>query len=469
MTAETAIRLLEGLGTILLFLAPGFGLAALLLGPRVRGALRLACAYLLGLAWVAGGLYALSHLFSVPIRRTNVLVLVLLPALAGIAAAVRRRPPRTRVGRRSPLVSIAGVAAIFVSLGVLAEALTNPVTDWDGVMTWATQARFVRAARSVDAPVLRGGAYFLSNPRYPLLLPVAQVAALETWNADDDRLFRPLYAALFPVALALVFAVAAPLAGRAAAACVVVAAGVLPVLALDNGGAGGAYSDLPLACFGGAALVLLVRRRVSRGEALAAGLLLAGAVLAKTEGFALALAVLAGAAWVRRKAGARTLGLAALLAFGAIAFYASWRAPISPRFDQSYASILRDPGTWVRAPRKLASAVPTILREMRAFSAWGWFFFGVPLVVLAGRKALRRRPVAPFLLAAAGPVGIALAAYAVHFDPPLLARSTWTRFLIQASIPLAAVLAACAREAARRRPRVSPDPQSFFQTNERTG
>ena len=449
-----AIHVLEGFGSILLFLLPGLGLAKLLLGPRVRGALRVACAYLLGLAWVTGGLYLLSHLFFVPIRRTTVILLVLPPALVGIAAAMRRRRSRTRIRRRRPLLVVASVVAVFVSLGVLAEALTNPVTDWDGVMTWTTQARFVRAARSVDAPVLLDGAYFLQNPRYPLLLPVAQVAALETWSVDDDRVFRPLYAVFFPVALALIFAAAAPLAGRTVAAWALLTGAILPVLALDNGGAGGAYSDLPLACFGGAALVLLVRRTVSRGEALAAGLLLAGAVLAKTEGSALALAVLAGAAWARRKAGdrgARALVPAALLAFGAIAFYASWRAPIPPRFDQGYASILRDPGTWLQAPRRLASVLPVLFREMREPSAWGWFFLGVPLVVLAGGKALSRRPVAPFLFAAAGPVGIALAAYAVHFDPPLLAGSTWTRFLIQASIPLVAIFAACAREAARPR------------------
>ncbi len=66
-----------------------------------------------------------------------------------------------------------------------------------------------------------------------------------------------------------------------------------------------------------------------------------------------------------------------------------------------------------------------------------------------------RRPVAPYLIAAAGPIGIALAAYAVHFNPPALASTTWTRFLIQASIPLAAVFAACAREASRRLPTTS--------------
>jgi hypothetical protein len=446
-----ALSVLEGLGSILLFLLPGFGLAALLLGPLVRGAVRLACAYLLGLAWVASGLYVLSDVFSVPIRRTTVLLLVLLPALAGIAAAVRRRPSRARVRRRSPIVVVAGVAAIFVSLGVLAEALTNPVTDWDGVMTWATQARFVRAARTVDAPVLSDARFFVSHPRYPLLMPLAQVAALQVWNADDDRLFRPIYAALFPVTLALVFAAAAPLAGRTAAMWAVFAGAVLPVLALDNGGAGGAYSDLPLACFGAAALILLTRRSLSRGEALAAGLLLSGAVLCKTEGFALAFAVLAGAAWARRRTGLQPLVPAALLTLASAAFFLAWRSAIPPRFDENYESVLRDGVAWARAPQKLASAVPVMVHEMRKFPAWGWFFFGVPLVVLAGRNALRRRRVAPFLLAAAGPVGIAFAVYAVHFDPPALAGSTWTRFLIQASIPLAAALASCAREAARPR------------------
>ena len=92
-----------------------------------------------------------------------------------------------------------------------------------------------------------------------------------------------------------------------------------------------------------------------------------------------------------------------------------------------------------------------MLREMRELSVWGWFWCGVPLVVLAGGRALRRARAVPFVLAASGPIVLALGAYAVHFDPPALAGSTWTRFLIQASIPLAALLAACARGAARSR------------------
>ena len=94
------VRLLEGLGTILLFLAPGFGLATLLLGPRVRGALRLACAYLLGLAWVAGGLFVVSHVLSMPIRRAVILALVALPVAAGAVVSLRHSPVRARVLRR---------------------------------------------------------------------------------------------------------------------------------------------------------------------------------------------------------------------------------------------------------------------------------------------------------------------------------------------------------------------------------
>ncbi len=447
----TALRLVEGLGSILLFLAPGSGLAALLLGPRVRGALRLACAYLFGLAWVAGGLFIASHVFSVPIRRTTILALVALPGAAWATVALRRAPIHARRPRQSRIVLAAYGAAAFVSLGVLAEALTNPVTDWDGRMQWATQARFARAARTVDAPVLRDARFFVSSPRYPLLLPLAQVAALETWDADDDRLFRPLYAAFFPVALVLVFSAAAPLAGRKTAACAVFAAAVMPVLALANGGAAGAYSDLPLACFGGAALVLLMRQTLSRGEAVAAGLLLAAAVLSKTEGFALAFAVLAGVAWARRKTGLSPLVPAALLTLGAVAFYVAWRSAIPPRFDQGYVSILREGHALARAPQKLARAVPGIVREMRERSGWDWFWYGVPLVVLAGGRALRRGRTVSLLIAASGPIVLALGAYAVHFDPEGLASSTWTRFLIQSSIPFSGVFAACVREAGKRR------------------
>ena len=178
---------------------------------------------------------------------------------------------------------------------------------------------------------------------------------------------------------------------------------------------------------------------------------MAGAVLSKTEGFALAFAVLAGAAWARRRTGLSPLVPPALLTLAAVAFFVAWRSTIPPRFDENYESILRGAGAWARAPRKLASAVPTIFREMRKFSVWGWFWCGIPLVVLAGGRALRRARAVPLLLAASGPIVLALAAYAVHFDPPALAGSTWTRFLIQASIPLSGVLAACIREAGRRR------------------
>src|SRR6185369_9172285 len=65
--------------------------------------------------------------------------------------------------------------------------------------------------------------------------------------------------------------------------------GQLRVHLLAGRGAASAYSDLPLGCLIGAALVLLLRSRRSVAGAVTAGLFLAGAVLSKNEGTLLAL------------------------------------------------------------------------------------------------------------------------------------------------------------------------------------
>jgi hypothetical protein len=455
----TAIRLLEGLGSILLFLLPGVGLSAILLGPGIRGAFRLALSYLLGLVWVAGGLYTASHVFSIPIRRTTILALIALPLLALAATWRKREKEAPRPRRRPGWMVAASVVGGLVASGVLADALTNPVTDWDGVMTWATQAKFVRAARSVDAPVFRDTSFFISHPRYPLLMPLAQVAVLETWNSIDDRVFRPLYAAFLPVALALVYAVGGLVAGRRVGSCAVLAAAILPFLATANGGAAGCYSDLPVACFGGAAVVLLLRKTVSPGEAVAAGLLLSGAILSKNEGAFFAAAILAAALLARQRRDSRRVAASLLLALAAVALFVSWRSGMSPRFDENYGAVLREPGLWRRVPGRLASVVPVLFGEMGKSAVWGWFFFGIPLVLVAGWRGIRRSTVVSLALAALGPVAVGCGAYAIHFDPPTLAASTWSRFLIQASIPLSGILAACVREAARERaPRTPVTP-----------
>src|SRR5262245_65531015 len=83
---------LAGIGGLALFAAPGAGLAELLPAirnqPRIR---RWAHAWLLGVAWTAGLLYALSHFLGVPLRPVAIVAVAGLPVVAGVVSWWRRR------------------------------------------------------------------------------------------------------------------------------------------------------------------------------------------------------------------------------------------------------------------------------------------------------------------------------------------------------------------------------------------
>src|SRR5262245_28275957 len=281
-----AAEKLAGLAGALVFAAAGVGWLETLPGlrslPRGR---RLGLAYLLGVAWVAGSLYALSHFGGVPLRPSSVLAVTALPILAGTVArivlgAAHRRRPRRPWGW---LEWVALAIAAAVCRGAVARAVTNPLHDWDGRMTWATQARYVRAEATVDARALAEPQWYVSHPQYPLLLPIAQVVAMEVAGAGDDvDAFRLLYVAFLPVFFLILYGFPRRRVRRRTAALTVMAAALLPFPAFfPTGGAVSAYSDLPLACFYGAALLLLLAARPRLSHGIAAGLLLAAAVLSK--------------------------------------------------------------------------------------------------------------------------------------------------------------------------------------------
>ena len=85
-------------------------------------------------------------------------------------------------------------------------------------------------------------------------------------------------------------------------------------------------------------------------------------------------------------------------------------------------------------------ALPVAFHETFLPRRWCLFFVAAPLVVLAGRKALARRPTLPFLVLAAAPPLLGLAAYAVHWNPAYLASVTWNRFLLHGSMGTLVVL-----------------------------
>ncbi|HLX09985.1 MAG TPA: hypothetical protein VKY89_19180 [Thermoanaerobaculia bacterium] len=462
MTGELA----GGLGAVALFAVPGYGLTELF--PtlrRLRPPLRLAYGYLLGVAAVAGALFALSHVAGVPLRPPAVWASVGAPALAGLAAGLWRRhrrraaraPSPTSARRAAPRGSRFGrlvpaacaLAAATICLGVFAEALINPPHDWDGRMTWCAQARYIRAAGTVDAPVLREVSWDISHPQYPLLMPVAQVAALEAFGADpDSHLPRAIYAAFLPALLLVIHAAARRGAGPVAAAVATLAAAAAPFMILGEGGAESTYSDLPLGCFYGAGLALLLGARPRAESGLAAGLLLAAAALTKNEGAPLACLALA-LGWRSGRAGVRRFAAAALPLVLALALFASWRAGVPNREDEGYPQLLYAGGFWSGIAAHAQAAVPVMVDKMNRFRHWAGFWWMVPAALLAGRRALGRPIARRWLAAAAGPPAIALLAYSIHPRPAYLAAVTWERFLLQATVPLLVLLAYALAEVGR--------------------
>ena len=448
--------LLPSLGGVALFLAAGLGLSELV--PAVRTLpwpRRLAWAYLLGLAGLAGALYALSHFYEVPLRRPAILATAAALALAGLAVRLLRGKSftslRSLTSFSSPWPRAAVALLAFLCLGLLAEAVTDPVIGWDARMTWTAQAFWIQDAGTVDAEVLQRKNLYVTHPEYPLLLPVAQAVVLETFAVPRDvHAFRTLHAACFAAFLLLLWDGASRWAGRLPALLAVLAAAGVPALTFDEDtGAASGYNDLPLACFYGAGLLLLLRSRRRFADSLAAGLLLAGAVLTKNEGSLLAFFALAAAALpllARRDRGRQILrlGAAALLAVLALGLLASWRAGIPNRQDERYSYLLETRDLWPEVVTRAPFMAGLALRQTYRFQHWTLFWIAVPAVFWAGRRGWRGRRKALALALAAGalaPLLIAWGAYSIHPNPGALIPVTWSRFLIQGSLPTFLLLA----------------------------
>ncbi|HEY3566429.1 MAG TPA: hypothetical protein VGP73_00750 [Thermoanaerobaculia bacterium] len=455
MTPEIAA---QALTAVSLFLGAGLGLTLCLPGLARTGlAGRLGFAWPLGVAWTGLFLYAASHFARLPLDGPLVYLAAFLPLAAGLGVAVRLlalrrwKMPAPRPAR-SPLWTAAWVGltllALLVSTAVLANALTHPLEDWDGRMTWTAQAMFVRDAGTVDAEVLRSRKSFISHPRYPLLMPLAQVAALEATGSDDERIVRALYAMFFPALVLLILEAGRRWAGWRAALLTALVLLTIPWIPFDpEGGATGAYSDLPLACFFGGGLLLLLRARPRASDGLAAGLLLAAALLTKNEGLpevliALALAALsAGIALLRRRRAGRPRLLAAALAgvlcIAALWLLVSWRSPIPNRYDESYfetfsfASYVSN----LASPRPFRT-IPVIARRMLDPTLWSLFWWLAPVLFVAAAPSFRRPPTAYLAAAAAVPLLAAWSAYAQVPATVYYATVTWNRLLLQACVPV---------------------------------
>jgi Dolichyl-phosphate-mannose-protein mannosyltransferase len=484
MSAEIA----GGVGAVALFAVPGYGLTELFATLRAKPpAARAAYGYLLGIGCVSGSLFALSHLFAVPLRPPAIWCAAAAPTLVGLAAAAVRRhsvrhiaaaaapcpardAPRagapTATGWRAQAarwITIAcALLAALLSLAAFAEAVSNPVSDWDGRMTWATQARYVRQAGTVDAPVLRQAPWYVTHPQYPLLLPLAQVAVLEAFHGDpDSHAVRALYAAFLPALLLIVWDGARRTAGSAAAALAALALAATPFMSLGAGGPTTAYSDLPLACFYAAALTLALGPRPRASDALVTGLLLAAMALTKNEGALLALVPLALGWRAARKPPAPVAGgarvsarlrravAAALPLAAALALLDAWRLGIVNRQDEDYPDLIAAGHAWSHVWLNLRRIAPVLVEHTTSWATWGGFWWLALALLAAGWRTLRHPLHRRLLLAAAAPAAIGLAAYSIHPVAAFAAQLTWDRLLLQGAAPLVMVLAGAVAELAR--------------------
>lgn len=447
------------LGPILL-LAAGWGIVEVsraLTGRTLP--VRLAYGYITGVAAVGVLLHALTQIAGPVLTRPVVLALV-------AAFFLLLLPSRPRAsGRPFPRAALVPAAiGAAVSAGLLLAAIGRPVAEpSDSIAIWNTKARHIRAARTVDAPVIRDVRYQMEVPTHPALMPVAQVAVLEALGLpDDDRGVKPLYAAFFPAFLVVVFDAARRRAGTAAAAVAATAGALLPQISTEPyGGACGTYSDLPIACFLGAGLLLLFERRPTLRTGALAGLFLAAAVLTKIEGLHLALLGLAAAAAARLphlfalgragRSGAASLRFLLPSAGGiavATVLLARWTAGIADRMGTDFVGLFS-----IQAlVRGLGQRSGGILRAIAKSSLnrweWGWFWPATALVVAAGAAAVRRRLLRPVLLFLLLALLVPLGGYLItNWIPENLVAGTWGRFLVQTSPFWLVLLAACVRKA----------------------
>lgn len=455
------------LASVALFVFAGACLQAVLPRPLESSVLaRLGFAFALGVVWTGLVAWALGFVFGAVIGRGLFLACILLAGLAALAAiAVRggdlgglKVEREVRLGRRSHGPLFAGALITVASIALLADAAVKPVHDFDGIMTWGTQARYLQAARSVLPPVLVDPETFVVHPRYPILMPLVQVATSELAGRDQEiSAVRPCYVLFLPALVAVMVPALRRFGGGKSAALVLVLLFSAPALLWDiDVGPRGTYSDFPFAVFLGSGWLILIDPRTRRDpwRGMAAGLLLAGAVGTKTEGLLIvplvivlgfALGLGRGGKAGRSRRPSASPWIAAGIALAASVLVLSWRLQIPNRYDEGYLEGFSSgavvAGLVGRAPEIFCAVAWESLDPRQ----WGGVFWVSPILVAVGWRGLRRGATAASIVLLGGHGAVACSAYALAPDLGIIGV-TWSRFVVQMIVPLAVVLTATARE-----------------------
>jgi hypothetical protein len=364
---------------------------ALIAGARGVGTTieRMAEMYLLGLGSVGTALF-IAGLVHLPIGRGTVAALFAL----GAAVLVWRRTEAAQLFRESDSRERLLLPAIVLTIPLISILLSTqyvPLHDYDGRVFWVLKAKAIATEHSIDGGFFRGkGAYDPRN-EYPLLMPLNDAAIFSLAGTLDDRLVQGLYA-LCAAALLLVLRNRLSLFyGAVTGSWLAALAAWLPQLSFNGeGGAIGAYSDLPLAAF--AACAFFAVMDAEHGSASLFPLWLVFLVLTKNEGMIIAL-VLVVIALLKKYRAANARGAA--IAFGSSVMALSiWRYRILPGDEENLPRLL------LHFPSHLNRFFPaTAAFGMTALEPRTWGFFWIAVGICAVTALLKRRDAwAPALL-----------------------------------------------------------------------
>ena len=367
----------------------------------------------LGLALVAG--WALTGIAVATVITVGVPVSVpaVLAVATGLAAAslLLRRwvgreepepPPPQPQPRNGKFVASAGGAVVVVAL---TSALVTAVKEgadrnWDAWAFWLAKAKTLVYFDGLDTRP--GGFTSYANPEYPPLAPALDAATF-SFMGDVAPAYLPIQH--WSITAAFVAALVALLGQRVPAYALWPALALLAAAPGVRSLATSTLADLQLAMMLGLAAVLLALHVVERQGRLlaAAAAFLGAAALLKTEGFVLALVLVAVASVAslgrtRRRATPR-VGALALVPVAALAPWKLWLhangVPLnSPVFD--YGLLLRPAELADRFPR-LTYAAEEMLRLLFAPDRW---LLLAPAVAAAALLVLVRRSRLGFVAAA---------------------------------------------------------------------
>ena len=130
----------------------------------------------------------------------------------------------------------------------------------------------------------------------------------------------------------------------------------------------------------------------------------------------------------------------------AIALVVAWRAQIPNRNDEAYFEELSLHALVTGFAERIGAISESIVSMSLDPARWGYLFWILPLLVVGGWRGLRVRAARVAAICLGAELVLACAGYSVVPDIAIVAV-TWNRFLVQALVPLALLVAASARAA----------------------